>query len=107
MWNFKPPGAPDVAALHPGYALRHGHDDVCLNFGSNLAAAVSVGNRGCGVVSCGFEFSRLSGLDFVAKQSSLTICNGRKARRRRAALLGSRLDHHTGETCVLQIATDQ
>ena len=49
----------------------------------------------------------VSGLDFVAKNSSLTISDGRKARRGCTALFGSRLDHHTGETCVLQFATDQ
>jgi hypothetical protein len=50
---------------------------------------------------------RVSGLDFVAKKSSLTISNGRKARRGCTALFGSRLDHHAGETCLLQAATDQ
>ena len=75
--------------------LGHSHDYVCLNFGSNLAVAMSVRNRGCGVVGCGFQFSRVSGLDFVAKKSSLTISTGRKARRGCAALFGSRLDHHT------------
>jgi hypothetical protein len=50
---------------------------------------------------------KFSGLDFVAKKSSLTISNDRKARRGCAALLGSRLDHHAGETRVLQPATDQ
>jgi hypothetical protein len=37
--------------------LDHSHDHVCLNFGSNLAAAMSVCNRGCGVVGCSFQFS--------------------------------------------------
>src|SRR5579864_3550918 len=60
--------------------LDDSHDDVCLNFGSNLAAAMFVRNRGCDVVGCRLQFSRFSGLDFVAKQSSLTIGNGRKAR---------------------------
>ena len=60
--------------------LDHSHDYVCLNFGSNLAAAMSVRNRGCDVVGCRFQFSRVSGLDFVAKKSSLTIGDGRKAR---------------------------
>ena len=87
--------------------LDHSHDYVCLNFGSNLAAAMSVCNHGCGIVGCSFQFSRGSGLDFVAKKSSLTISNGRKARRGCTTLFGSRLDHHTGETCVLQLATDQ
>ena len=87
--------------------LDHSHDYVCLNFGSNLAAAMSVCNRGCGVVGCSFQFSRVSGLDFVAKKSSLTISNGRKARRGCTALFGSCLDYHTGEACVLQLATDQ
>ena len=49
---------------------------MCLNFGSNLAAAMSVCNRGCSVVGCSFQFSRVPGLDFVAKKSSLTISNG-------------------------------
>ena len=60
--------------------LGHSHDYVCLNFGSNLAAAMFVRNRGCDVVGCSFQFSRFSGLDFVAKKSSLTLGNGRKAR---------------------------
>ena len=60
--------------------LDHRHDYVCLNFGSNLAAAMFVRNRGSDVVRCSFQFSRFSGLDFVAKKSSLTIGNGRKAR---------------------------
>ena len=60
--------------------LDHSHDYVCLNFGSNRAAAVSVRNRGCDVVGCKVQFSRVSGLDFVAKKSSLTISDGRKAR---------------------------
>ena len=50
---------------------------------------------------------RVSGLDFVAKKSYLTISNGRKARRGCTALFGPRLDNHTGETCLLQLATDQ
>src|SRR5262249_46879146 len=87
--------------------LGHSHDYVCLNFGSNLAAAMSVGNRRCGIIGCSFEFSCVSGLDFVAQRSSLTISNGRKARRGCMTLFGSRLDHYTGETCVLQLATDQ
>jgi len=60
--------------------LDDSHDYVCLNFGSNLAAAMFVRNRGCDVVGCSFQFSRFSGLDFVAKKSSLTVGNGRKAR---------------------------
>ena len=60
--------------------LDDSHDYVRLNFGSNLAAAMFVRNRGCDVVGCSFQFSRFSGLDFVAKKSSLTIGNGRKAR---------------------------
>jgi hypothetical protein len=60
--------------------LDDSHDYVCLNFGSTLAAAVFFSNRGCDVVGCGFQFSRFSGLDFVAKKSPLTIGNGRKAR---------------------------
>ena len=87
--------------------LDDSHDYVCLNFGGNLAAAMFVRNRGCDVVGCSFQFSRFSGLDFVAKKSSLTIGNGRKARRGCAALFGSCLDNHTGKTCLLQLATDQ
>src|SRR4029077_10930004 len=45
--------------------------------------------------------------DFVAKRSSLTIGNRRKARRRSTALFGSRLDHNAGETCLPQLAADQ
>jgi hypothetical protein len=60
--------------------LGHSHDYVSLNFGSNLAAAMSVCNRGCGVVGCSFQFSRVSGLDFVAKKSTLTIGDGRETR---------------------------
>jgi hypothetical protein len=56
------------------------HDYVCLNFGSNLAAAMFFRNRRCDVVGCSLQFSRFSGLDFVAKNSPLTIGNGRKAR---------------------------
>ena len=40
-------GAP---LLRPG--LDHSHDYVCLNFSSNLAASVSVRDRGRGVVGC-------------------------------------------------------
>ena len=60
--------------------LDDSDDYVCLNFGSNLAAAMFVRNRGYDVVGCSFQFSRFSGLDFVAKKSSVTIGNGRKAR---------------------------
>src|SRR5262249_46145766 len=78
-----------------------------LNFGNNLAAAMSVRNRGCGVVSYSFQFSRVSGLDFVAKRSSLTIGNGRNTGGGRAALFGSGLDYHAGKTCLLQLVTAQ
>ena len=44
---------------------------------------------------------------FRCEEEFLTISNGRKARRGCTALFGSRLDHHAGETCVLQLATDQ
>ena len=60
--------------------LDDSHDYVRLNFGSNLAAAMFVRNRGSDVVGCSFQFSSSSGLDFVAKKSSLTIGNGRKTR---------------------------
>ena len=73
--------------VHLGFApkgisrhLDDSHDYVCLNFGSDLAAAMFVRNRGCDVVGCSFQFSRFSGLDFVAKKGSLTIGDGRKAR---------------------------
>src|ERR1700690_455523 len=68
---------------------------------------MSVCNRGCGVVDCSFQFSRVSGLDFVAKKSSLTISNGRKARRGCTALFGSRLADPAGEAGVLQLTTHQ
>jgi hypothetical protein len=80
---------------------------VGLNFCGNLAAAVFVGNRGSGVIACKLQFSRISGLDLVAKQSTLTIGNGRNSRCGRAALFGFRLDFHTRETCLLQLAPDQ
>jgi hypothetical protein len=64
-----------------GDRLDHSHDYVCLDFGGNLAAAMSVRNCGCGVVGCRLQFSRVSGLDFVAKKRSLTISNGWNARR--------------------------
>ncbi len=60
--------------------LDDSHDYVRLNFGGNFAATMFVRNRGRGVVSCGFQFSCFSGLDFGAKNGSLTIGNGRKAR---------------------------
>ena len=88
-------------------SLDPGYDDVCLYFGSNPAAAMSLGNRGGGMVGCSFPLSCVSGFDFVAKRGSLTISNGHKARRGSTALFGSRLNHYTGETCVLQLATDQ
>jgi hypothetical protein len=87
--------------------LSCSYDDVGLNSGDDLAAAVFVRNRGRDVVSCGFQFSRVSGLDFAAKRCSLTIRNGRNARRRGAAVFGSRLNRHTREACVLQFATDE
>jgi hypothetical protein len=55
--------------------LGHSHDYVCLNLGGDLAATMSDGNHGRGVISCRFQFSSVSGLDFVAKKSSLTITN--------------------------------
>ena len=61
-------------------SLDPGYDDVCLYFGSNPAAAMSLGNRGCGMVGCSFVFSCVSGLDFVAKRGPLTISNGHNAR---------------------------
>jgi hypothetical protein len=88
-------------------SLDPGYDDVCLYFGSNPAAAMSLGNRGGGMVGCSFLLSCVSGFDFLAKRGSLTISNGHKARRGSTALFGSRLNHYTGETCVLQFATDQ
>src|SRR5271169_5286207 len=100
-------GRMPLRAKRTSQYLGHSHDYVCLNFSSNLAVAMSVRNRGFGIVGCSFQFSRVSGLYFVAKKSSLTISNGRKARRGCTALFGSRLDHHTGEACVLQLATDQ
>ena len=60
--------------------LDHSHDYVCLNFGSNLPTAMFVRNCGYDVFGCRFEFSRVSGLDFVAKKSSLTIGDGRNPR---------------------------
>jgi hypothetical protein len=56
------------------------HDYVCLNFGSNLAVAMSARNHGGSVVGCSFQLSRVSRLDFVAKRSALTISNGGLAR---------------------------
>ncbi len=63
-----------------GNALHHSHDDMCLNFGGNLAMTMFGGDRGCGIVGSSFEFSCFSGLDFVAKKRSLTIGDGRKTR---------------------------
>src|SRR5438132_9281712 len=68
---------------------------------------MSVCDHRGGVVGCGCQFSRVPGLDFVAKQRSLAIGNGRKARRGCATLLGSRLDRHLGETRVRQVPADQ
>ena len=59
-----------------GISLDYSHDYVCLNFGGNLAAAMFARNHRCDVVGCSFQFSDFSGLDFVAKNSSLTIGNG-------------------------------
>src|SRR5690348_13341224 len=84
-----------------------GRDDMCLNLGGNFTAAMFACNRGCGAVGCGVQYSRVFDLDFVAKRRSMTIGKGGKARRRRTALFGPRLDHHAGEPCFLQLATDQ
>ena len=87
--------------------LSHSRDDVSLDFGSNFASSMSVCNGGCGIICCSFQFSCVSGVDFVAKESALAICNGWDARRGCPALVGSRVDCHAGETCVLQLTTDQ
>ena len=71
---------PERAPKGKSQYLDDSHDYVCLNFGSNIAAAMFVRNRGCDVVGCSFQFSRFSGLDFVAKKGSLTIGDGRKTR---------------------------
>ncbi len=75
-------GVADVGKGRKGFVqhLDDSHDHVCLNFGGNLAAAMFVGNCGCGVVGGGFQLSGVSGLDFVAQRGSLTIGNGRNAR---------------------------
>src|SRR5581483_8073775 len=65
---------------------------------------MSVGDRGCSVIGRGLQSPRVSGLDFVAKKSSLAISHRRNARGGCAALFGSRFDRHIGETCLLQIA---
>ncbi len=46
--------------------LGHSHDYVCLNFGSNFAASVSVRDLRRGVVSCCLQLSCISCFDLVA-----------------------------------------
>ena len=60
---------------------------MCLNFAYNLAVAVSVCNRRCGVIRCSLQLSGTSSLDLVAKNGSLAIGNGRDAGRGRTAFL--------------------
>ena len=59
--------------------MGHSHDDVRLNFCSNLAASVFVRNHGRGAVRCGLQLVRGSGFDLVAQRGSLTIGNSRMA----------------------------
>src|SRR5689334_20858005 len=78
--------------------LRHSHDYMRLDLGGNRAAAMLVPDHGFGVVGRGLQFPRVPGHDFIAKQRSLAIGDGRKARRGCTALLGPRLDHDVRET---------
>src|ERR1039458_146520 len=55
---------PGQVAAHS--KLGHSHDYVCLNFGSNFAASVSVRDLRRGVVSCGLQLSCISCFDLVA-----------------------------------------
>jgi hypothetical protein len=48
------PAGTDVTKRVPPKSLGHSHDDVGLNFGSNLAVAMSLHNRGFGTVGCSF-----------------------------------------------------
>ena len=67
-------------ARHSRLKSDRGQDYVRLNFGRDLAAAMFVGDRGCDVAGRRFQSFRVSGLDFVAQQSSLAIGNGGNAR---------------------------
>ena len=108
MSALLPKTAAEVAVRHgTSKHLDHRHDYVCLNFSSNLTVAMSVRNRGRGVVGCSLQFSRVSGLDFIAKRGSLAIGNGRMARRGCATLFGFSFDRHTRETGLLQLAANQ
>lgn len=79
---------------------------MCLNFSSNFAATVSGFDCGGDIVGRSLQPLRFSGFDFVTKQSSLTISDGRKTRRRCPALLGPRFNHNFGETSLLEIAAN-
>ena len=58
----------NVAKAEYSQHLNHSHDYVCLNFSSNLAAAMFGCNRRCGVVGYSFQVPRVSGLDLVANE---------------------------------------
>ena len=64
---------------HPNN-LDCGHNHERLNCGGNLATAMFVRNRGFRVVGCNLQFSWVSGFNFIAKRSSLTIGDSRNAR---------------------------
>ena len=49
---------------------------------------------GAVITTSGFQLASISGFDLVAQRGSLTVGNGRMARRGCAALPGSGLDHH-------------
>ena len=101
--------APRLGAIRPSPCQRDSHTatTTCACILAATSPRPPVGNRGCNVVGLRFQASRLPGLDLVAEKRSLTIGDGWKARRGCAALFGSRLDRHMGETCLLQLATDQ
>jgi hypothetical protein len=53
-------------AVAANSVLDHSHDNVRLNFGSNLATSVSVRDLGRGVVGCSLQLTCISGFDLVA-----------------------------------------
>src|SRR4026209_291524 len=72
--------------------LGHGHNNMRLNFGSHIAAAMFLCDRRFRLFGCSVELPCASGFNLVAKRGPLTISNGRNPRRGRTALLGFGLD---------------
>ncbi len=52
--------------LSPNSVLDQSHHNVCLNFGRDFAASVSVCDLGGGVVGRSLQFVRIPGFDLVA-----------------------------------------